>query len=124
MRLARDFTLQTALGYQIEKLFYMAISNSTHYDWFDLSLCFGNIEGAGSTVYWLHANRNLSEMLDNTSPSFTPIDPNQPYLDRAQIIRAITGFYHIQRYGSRRAIYFYKESTGKRIEEMFPDLYK
>lgn len=66
-RIAKDFTMQTKLGKFLEKLFFMDVSNATPQKVIDLCCCFGSIEGAGSNMFWLYANRSLNYVLDNTT---------------------------------------------------------
>ena len=58
-KLARDYTMQTKIGMQCERLFFMDVCNSTPHQLLEFSIACGDIEGAGSNVFWLHANRNL-----------------------------------------------------------------
>jgi hypothetical protein len=55
----------------------MDVANCSPHQLIELSNCFGEIEGAGSNIFWLLANRTVLELLENTKPNGDgPVNPD------------------------------------------------
>lgn len=111
-RLARDYTMQTKVGMYLEKLFYMDVASCSPDQVLDLGVSFGDIEGAGSNVFWLYANRNAMEMIDNTKiEGQGPVDPSQPFMTVAQAEKLIHVINRVNTKALGRRQFFYRKST-------------
>lgn len=122
--IARDYNLQTNLGMQLEKLFFMDVANCSPHQLLQLSCSFGDIEGSGSNIFWLVSNRSVLELIENTLPNGTgPINANEPFLSADDAALLFNANFRVHKYYYKRHQFFYRESTINKVAEKFPQLF-
>jgi hypothetical protein len=104
--------MQTKVGMYLEKLFFMDVASCSPEQVLELGISFGDIEGAGSNVFWLYANRTLLEMIANTrAEGDGPIDPKEAFLTVNQATQLIGAINRVNTKALGRRQFFYRKSV-------------
>jgi hypothetical protein len=77
-------------------------------------------------MFWLFADRSLNQLLDNTKPTGEPIDPKQHFVsieEVIKIVKAINRVTFLAGFVPGKNNFFYRKTTRKRIQTMFPEIW-
>ena len=116
--------MQTKVGMYLEKLFFMDAAFCSPEQVLEFGICLGDIEGAGSNVFWLYANRNAQELLDNTKQDGEgPIDPKLAYMTVNSAEKLIKAISRTNKKSLGRRQFFYRKSVQLVLAAKFPTLW-
>lgn len=101
----------------------MDVANCSPHQLLKLSCSFCDIEGTGSNIFWLLANRSLLELVENTLPDGKGIKKNKLCLHEKDAAKLFKANFRVHKYYYKRHQFFYRESTIKKVAEKFPQLY-